>query len=390
MKFKRIFVIVLDSLGIGEAIDASNYDDTGSNTLGHINEKHELFIPNLTKLGFLNTINASSNEDAEAYYTMARPTNKGKDTLSGHYEIMGIRCQYDFPTFTETGFPDDLISEIEKYTGRKVIGNVAASGTEIIKELGERHIETGELIVYTSSDSVLQIAAHEKIVPLEELYKICEIVRKITLLKDEWRVGRIIARPFVWKNKDEFVRTHNRKDFAIDPPMKSVLNKLEEKGLSVISIGKIYDIFNGQGITKKVTSTGNKDGVDKILDIMDKRFTGLCFANLNDFDTLYGHRRDSEGYAKAIEEFDVEIPMILNKLNNDDLLIITADHGNDPTFKGTDHTRENVPVLIYSRIFNEPKLLPIMNTFADIGATIADNFEVDMPMIGTSYLDELK
>ena len=390
MKFKRVFLIVLDSLGIGEAIDASNYDDVGSNTLGHINEKHNLFIPNLTKLGFLNTINVSVNTETEGYYTMARPTNKGKDTLSGHYEIMGVRCQYSFPTFTETGFPLELISEIEKYTGRKVIGNVAASGTEIIKELGERHIQSGELIVYTSSDSVLQIAAHEKVIPLEELYKICEIVRKITLLKDEWRVGRVIARPFVGNSKDNFTRTHNRKDYAIDPPMKSVLNKLEEKKLSVISIGKIYDIFNGQGITKKITSSGNKDGVDKILDIMDKRFTGLCFANLNDFDTLYGHRRDSEGYAKAIEEFDVEIPMILNKLNNDDLLIITADHGNDPTYKGTDHTRENVPVLIYSRIFNEPKLLPIMNTFADIGATIADNFEVDMPMIGTSYLKELK
>lgn len=390
MKFKRIFLIVLDSLGVGEALDASNYGDTGANTLGHINEKCPLFIPNLTKLGFLNTINMSNNENTEGYYTIARPTNKGKDTLSGHYEIMGVRCTYTFPTFIETGFPEELIQMIEKYTGRKVIGNIAASGTEIIKELGERHMQTGELIVYTSSDSVLQIAAHENVIPLEELYKICEIVRKITATNDSIRVGRVIARPFIGDNKDNFTRTSNRKDFALDPPMKSVLEKLEEKKLSVISIGKIYDIFNGKGITKKITSSNNKDGVDKILDIMDKKFTGLCFANLNDFDTLYGHRRNVLGYAKAIEELDVEIPVLLNKLNNDDLLIITADHGNDPTYKGTDHTRENTPVIIYSRIFKEPKMLPIMNTFADIGATIAENFEVDPPMIGTSYLKELK
>lgn len=389
MKFKRVFLIVLDSLGVGEAIDASNYGDVSSSTLGHINEKHKLFIPNLTKLGFLDTLKMSTREDVEGYYTIARPTNKGKDTLSGHYEIMGVRCNYAFPTFYD-GFPDELINKLEALTGRKVIGNITASGTEIIKELGERQMQTGELIVYTSSDSVLQIAAHEDVIPLEELYKICEIARKITAEKEEWRVGRIIARPYKGKNRDSFERTHNRKDFALDPPMKSVLDKIKDNNLSVISIGKIYDIFNGNGITKKITSAGNKDGVDKLLDIMDKKFTGLCFVNLNDFDTLYGHRRDSEGYAKAIEEFDVEIPMILNKLNNDDLLIVTADHGNDPTFKGTDHTRENVPVLIYSRVFNETKILPIMNTFADIGATIAENFNVGAPMIGTSYLKELK
>ena len=389
MKFKRVFLVVLDSLGVGEAIDASNYGDEGANTLKHINESNELFIPNLKKLGFLNTINMSFNDEAEGYYTIARPTNKGKDTLSGHYEISGVRCSYAFPTFPD-GFPTSLVEEIERLTGRKVIGNVSASGTEIIKELGERHIKTGELIVYTSADSVLQIAANESVISLQELYKICEVVRKLTDSRDEWRVGRVIARPFKGKSRDDFVRTTNRKDFALDPPSKSILEKLEEKKLSVISIGKIYDIFNGKGITKKISSGNNKEGVDKLLDIMDKRFTGLCFANLNDFDTLYGHRRNPDGYARAIEEFDVEIPMILNKLNNDDLLIITADHGNDPTFKGTDHTRENTPVLIYSRIFKEPGMLPIMNTFADIGATIADNFGIDMPMIGTSYLEKLK
>lgn len=389
MKFKRVFLVVLDSLGVGEAIDASNYGDEGANTLKHINETNELFIPNLKKLGFLNTINMSFNDEVEGYYTIARPTNKGKDTLSGHYEIAGVRCSYAFPTFPD-GFPSSLIEEIERLTGRRVIGNVSASGTEIIKELGERHMETGELIVYTSADSVLQIAANESIIPLQELYKICEVVRKLTDSREEWRVGRVIARPFKGKKREDFVRTTNRRDFALDPPSKSILEKLIDNKLSVISIGKIYDIFNGKGITKKISSGNNKEGVDKLLDIMDKKFTGLCFANLNDFDTLYGHRRDAQGYARAIEEFDVEIPMILNKLNNDDLLIITADHGNDPTFKGTDHTRENTPVLIYSRIFKEPKVLPIMNTFADIGATIADNFGIDKPMIGTSYLDELK
>lgn len=389
MKFKRVFLVVLDSLGVGEAIDASNYGDEGANTLKHINETNELFIPNLKKLGFLNTINMSFNDEVEGYYTIARPTNKGKDTLSGHYEIAGVRCSYAFPTFPD-GFPSSLIEEIERLTGRRVIGNVSASGTEIIKELGERHMETGELIVYTSADSVLQIAANESIIPLQELYKICEVVRRLTDSREEWRVGRVIARPFKGKKREDFVRTTNRRDFALDPPSKSILEKLIDNKLSVISIGKIYDIFNGKGITKKISSGNNKEGVDKLLDIMDKKFTGLCFANLNDFDTLYGHRRDAQGYARAIEEFDVEIPMILNKLNNDDLLIITADHGNDPTFKGTDHTRENTPVLIYSRIFKEPKVLPIMNTFADIGATIADNFGIDKPMIGTSYLDELK
>lgn len=390
MKFKRIFLVVCDSLGAGEAIDASNYGDVGASTIKHIKENTDLFIPNLTKLGFLNTFNMSANDDVEGYYTIARPTNKGKDSLSGHYEIAGVRCTYAFPTFP-LGFPVELINEIEALSGRKVIGNIAASGTEIIKELGERQMITGELIIYTSADSSIQIAAHENVIPLSELYEICEKVRALVNTKDEWRVGRIIARPYIGQNKDNFKRTNaNRKDFSCDPPSKSILEKIEEKKMSVIAIGKIYDIFNGKGVTKKITSGSNKEGVDKLLDIMDKKFTGLCFVNLNDFDTLYGHRRDLEGYSRAIEELDVEIPMILNKLNNDDLFILTADHGNDPTFEGTDHTRENIPVLIYSRIFNKPRMLPIMNTFADIGATIAENFEIDMPMIGTSYLKELK
>ena len=389
MKFNRVFVIVCDSLGVGEAQDAIKYDSVGANTLGHINEKTNLYIPNLKKLGFLDTLNMQEDKDVEAYYTIARPTNAGKDTLTGHYEIMGIKSDIPYKTFTETGFPKELIDEIEKKCKRKVIGNIAASGTEIIKSLGMMQAQTGALIVYTSADSVLQVAAHERIIPLEELYKDCEIIREITT-KPEWRVGRIIARPYIGNTKETFKRTTNRHDYTLNPPMESVLDKLKEKGLSVISIGKIYDIFNGCGITKKIKSGTNKEGVDKILDIMDKKFQGLCFANLNDFDTKYGHRRDVEGYGEAIEALDVEIPLMLNKLKNDDLLIITADHGNDPTYKGTDHTRENTPVIVYSRLFKEPKNLPILKTFADIGATIADNFDVEKPIIGESFLDKLK
>lgn len=389
MKFKRIFLVVLDSLGVGEALDAASYDDSGANTLKHINDKHHLFIPNLKKLGFLDTLTMNENENVDAYYTIAKPSNPGKETLTGHYEIAGVKVEYPFKSFQETGFPVELINEIERISGRKVIGNVAASGTEIIKELGEIHIQTGSLIVYTSSDSVLQVAAHEKIIPLEELYRICEQIRQLTLRK-EWLVGRIIARPFAGVSKDTFARTENRRDFALKPPMPSVMNFLKEQDYSVISIGKIFDIFNGEGITKKVVSHSNREGIDKLLEILDKKFTGLCFANLNDFDTLYGHRRNSLGYAEAIEALDVEIPVLLNKLNNDDLLIFTADHGNDPTYKGTDHTRENVPVIVYSRIFNNPKKLPVLSTFADISATIADNFDVRKPTIGKSFLDMLK
>jgi len=387
MKFKRVFLIVLDSLGVGEAIDAASYGDTGANTLKHIDEARGLFIPNLKKLGFMETITMKDIE-SDAYYTYAKPINPGKDTLTGHYELMGVRLIVPFKTFKD-GFPKELINEIEKQTRRKVIGNVPASGTEIIKELGETQIQQGSLIVYTSSDSVLQVAAHEKIIPVDVLYKYCEIIRKITL-QDEWLVGRIIARPYIGNNSLNFRRTENRHDFAINTPEPSVLDFLKDGGYNVISIGKIFDIYNGCGITKKVVATNNKEGIDKIIDIMDKNFTGLCFANLNDFDSLYGHRRDVNGYAEAIEAFDATIPVILNNLRTDDLLIITADHGNDPTFKGTDHTKENTPVIVYSRLFKEPKKLPPLESFADIGATIADNFDVRKPNMGRSFLDKLK
>lgn len=389
MNFKRVFLVVLDSLGVGEADDAALYNDEGANTLGHINEAHPLYVPNLTELGFMNTVSMTQNDDALAYYTIAKPCSKGKETLTGHYEMVGIRTDEPFVSFTETGFPKELIHEIQIQTGRKVIGNVAASGTEIIQELGEEHIQTGALIIYTSADSVLQVAAHEDIIPLEALYKYCEIIRNLTLRPD-WKVGRVIARPFKGNKKGNFKRTNNRRDFAVKPPEGSILNKLADNKYSVISIGKIYDIFDGSGITKKVVAHSNKEAIDKLLDIMDKNFKGLCFANLNDFDSLYGHRRDVEGYANAIEALDVEIPMILNKLNNDDLLIITADHGNDPTFRGTDHTRENVPVILYSRVFKNPKILPAMTSLADIGATIAENFDLIRPRIGISIFEKLK
>lgn len=386
MKYKRIFLLVLDSLGVGEATDASNYNDTGANTLGHIKEKYDLFIPNLTKLGFLDTLNMSENKEVDAYYTIARPNNKGKDSLNGHYEMVGIKNNTEFNTFYENGFPTDLLKVIEKGTRMKVIGNRAVNSDQIIKELGDEQLKEKALIVYTSFDSTLQVAANEKIMSVSTLYKVCEAIKKVTQAKKEWNVARIIARPFTGSD-GKYKKTNERKDFCVAPPSKSVLDNLKEKGIDVIAIGKINDIFDGQGITKSIKATTNSVTVNKLNDIMDKNFTGLCYANLADFD-YQGHLRNIEEDAKLIEAFDVEIPMLLNKLNTDDLLIITADHGNDPTFNGFNHTRENVPVILFSRNFKEPKRLEVLPTLADIGATIADNFEVESPN-GTSILDKL-
>lgn len=389
MKFKRIFLLILDSLGVGEAIDANNYGDNGANTLKHITDNYDLFIPNLERLGFLNTITMDDREDVDAYYTIARPTNSGKDSLTGHYEIVGIENKVPFKTFTEKAFPIELIDKIEEITGKRVIGNKVINGEQIINELGERHLNYGSLIVYTSNDSTLQIAAHEDIIPVAKLHTYCEKIRKLTL-NEEWKVARVIARPFTGK-PGKFKFTNDRMDFSVKPPQKSILNSLKEKEYSVISIGKIADIFDGEGITKSIKgSKTNIDTINKLTDIMSKNFTGLCLTNLNDFDALYGHNRDIEGYGKAIEELDVEMPMILNKLNNDDLLIITADHGCDPTFPGNHHTRENVPVILFGRNFKTPGKLDPRQTMADIGATIAENFGVEMPKIGTSFLDDLK
>lgn len=388
MKFNRVFLIVLDSLGVGEASDADKFNDLGATTLGHILEYNPIDYPNLEKMGFLNLVNYKDVKDTNAYYTKAHPKANGKDTLTGHLEMMGVRMIKPFKTFTETGFPDDLIKELEERTGRKVIGNCNASGTEIIERLGKEQIETGALIVYTSADSVLQIAAHEDVIPLDELYKDCEIAREITL-KDEWKVGRIIARPYIGE-PGAFTRTPNRHDYALDPEGKTVLDSLKEANYDVLSIGKISDIFNMCGITKWVKTKDNLDGILKIISTTKEDFKGLCFANLNDFDSKYGHRRNIKGYAEAIKEFDNYLPEIMENLKEDDLLMITADHGNDPSYRGTDHTRENTPVLVYSKSFKEPKHLDELECFTDIGATIADNFCVTMPKIGESFLDKLK
>lgn len=389
MKFKRIFLLILDSLGVGESLDANNYEDNGCNTLGHIKENYDLFVPNLKKLGFLNTLNMDENNDVDAYYTIARPTNPGKDTLNGHYEIMGVKNDIQFKTFTTKGFPRELLSEIEYATRKRLIGNTNSSGIDIINELGERHMQYGSLIIYTSNGSNLQIAAHENIIPVPKLYEYAEKIRKITL-REEWKVGRVIAKPFTGTKTGNFKFTNERQDFAVKPPTKSILNFLQEKDFSVISIGKVADVFDKEGITKSIKAKNNHEALNKLGDIITKNFIGLCAVNLNDFDSEYGHKRDVEGYAKAIEELDVEIPMIINKLDTDDLLIITADHGCDPTFNGFDHTRENVPVIIYGRNLKEPKRLDILDSMADIGATIAENFEVSKPFIGTSFLEKLK
>lgn len=389
MKFKRVFMLILDSVGVGETLDAANYKDTGANTLAHIDDKCDLFIPNLKKIGFMNTVNMSENKDTEAFYTIAKPTNPGKDSLSGHYELFGVKNAIPFKTFNE-GFPVEILTSIEQVTGRKILGNKISNNPEdIINELGDRQISYGALIVFTSADSDLQIAAHEDTIPIETLHDYCERINKISI-ENNWRIGRIIARPFTGTSTKYKLINSGRQDFAVDPPEESVLDKLNKNNYNVIGIGKVNDIFNKKGINKIIKASSNSEAMNKFIDIMDKNFTGLCVANLPDFDGLYGHIRDVEGYANAIEEFDVDVPIILNKLELDDLLIITADHGNDPTFPGNDHTRENVPVIMYSRNFKHPKRLEAFDTFANVGATIADNFQVEAPTFGKSILDSLE
>ena len=387
MKFKRIFLIVLDSLGVGGAIDADSYGDKGANTLGNIVKNYELFVPNLNKLGFLNTLNMN-NKESEAYYTIARPKNKGKDSLSGHYELMGIENNVSFKTFTENAFPRDMLETIANKLKKGIIGNIIGNHLSIINRLGRRHLENGSLIIYTTGDSDLEVAAHEDIVPINELYQYAEEIREIAK-REEWKVGRVVARPFTGQG-EKFTLTNNVRYYTLTPPNKSVLDILKNNELQVISIGKVCDLYSGFGITKIIKAGNNQEGINKLIDIMDKNFTGLCFLNLSDFDTLYGHSRDLKGYAKEIENLDVDIPIILNKLEIDDLLIITADHGCDPTMPGSNHTSENVPVIIYSRIFKEPKQLDVLESLSDIGATIVDNYGLERPWMGTSFLDKLK
>ncbi|MFB5087255.1 phosphopentomutase [Psychrobacillus sp. PGGUH221] len=390
-KFKRIHVIVMDSVGIGEAPDAEAFGDTGSHTLGHIAEKmNGLNMPEMQKLGLGNieTIKGISPvQQPSAYYGKMQEASVGKDTMTGHWEIMGLNIDKPFKVYPN-GFTEELISALEEKTGRKVIGNKPASGTAILDELGEEHMKTGAIIVYTSADPVLQIAAHEEIVPLEELYRICEIARELTL-SPEYLVGRIIARPFIGE-PGNFIRTSNRHDYALKPFGRTVMNELQDAGLDVIALGKINDIFNGEGITSTERTKDNMDGMDKLITTLDKDFTGISFLNLVDFDASFGHRRDPLGYGKALEEFDARLTEVLPKLTEDDLLIITADHGNDPTMPGTDHTREYVPLTVYSPLLKEMKELPLRSTFADIGATIAENFGVSKTNFGESFLSLLK
>lgn len=395
MKYQRIFVIVVDSLGVGPMEDSAAFGDIDVNTLGHISQTVEtLEIPHLQKMGIGNITPLKQVEPVASplgYYGKLKEKSKGKDTMTGHWEMMGLEVTKPFQTFTETGFPPELIEELEQRTGRTIIGNKSASGTEILEELAEEEIATGHMIVYTSADSVLQICGNEETFGLEELYRCCEIARELTM-REEWMVGRVIARPYTGKKRGEFKRTSNRHDYALKPFGKTALDALKAKGLDVISIGKIRDIFDGEGITEAHKSKSSVHGMEQTIEIAKSDFHGLCFVNLVDFDALWGHRRNPEGYAREIEKFDENLGKLLAVLQKDDLLMITADHGNDPTYTGTDHTREKVPFLAYSPSMEGNGEIPEQETFAVIGATVADNFGLEMPegTIGKSLLNVLK
>lgn len=393
-KYNRIFIIVVDSLGVGALNDAPDYGDANTDTLGHISQNvGEFKIPNLQKLGIANLHGLKQVAPVSrpmGYYTKLNEASTGKDTMTGHWEMMGLHITKPFRTFTETGFPEELLEELSKRTGRVIIGNKSASGTEILDELAEEEIAEGHMIVYTSADSVLQICGNEETFGLEELYRCCEIAREITM-KDEWKVGRVIARPYVGRRRGEFKRTSNRHDYALKPYGRTALNALKDAGFDVISVGKIFDIFDGEGITESNKSKSSVHGMEQTIEIAKRDFEGLCFVNLVDFDALWGHRRNVQGYADELERFDEKLGELLNLLKEDDLLIITADHGNDPTHTGTDHTREKVPFLAYSPAMRDNGELEEAQTFAVIGATVADNFGVQMPenTIGSSLLDQL-
>lgn len=396
-RYRRIFLIVLDSLGIGGAKDAADFGDAGADTLGHIAERAGVLdIPNLQKLGMVNLKpldGIAASERPLGRYCALNEQSRGKDTMTGHWEMMGIYTEKPFVTFTEHGFPPELIAELSRRTGREIIGNKAASGTVILDELGEQEIQEGKLIVYTSADSVLQICGNEETMGLETLYRYCEIARELTM-RDEWKVGRVIARPYVGKRRGEFRRTANRHDYALKPPKPTALNALQEAGLTTISVGKIRDIFDGSGIGEAQHSESSVHGMEQTTELCRSReFEGLCFVNLVDFDALWGHRRDPLGYAREIERFDEKLGQLIPLLGEADLLLLTADHGNDPTWHGTDHTREQVPLIAYSPSFAEGSggRLPDAESFAVLGATICDNFGVRMPegTIGRSRLKEV-
>lgn len=396
--YRRIFLIVLDSLGIGNAPDAAEFGDAGADTLGHISETvGRLDIPNLERLGIGNLKNLRQvppAADPAGRYAALSEKSRGKDTMTGHWEMMGIYTTKPFITFTEHGFPPELISELEKRTGRKIIGNKACSGTVILDELGEQEINEGKLIVYTSADSVLQICGNEETMGLDTLYHYCEIARELTM-RDDWKVGRVIARPYVGKKRGEFRRTANRRDYALKPPQPTALNALQDAGYAVLAVGKIHDIFDGYGIGRTWHSESSVNGMEQTIGICrEESFEGLCFVNLVDFDALWGHRRNPAGYAEEIEKFDRKLGELLPVLKPEDLLLLTADHGNDPTWRGTDHTRERVPLVAYSPAFPAGRggRIPDQDTFAVIGASICDNFGVRLPdgCVGSSILEELR
>lgn len=391
-KYNRIITLVLDSVGIGALPDASKYnDDQTVNTLGNISESVGLELPNLEKMGLGNiapiktvkpVLNPTSN------FTKMQEKADGKDTLTGHWEMMGCTLEKGFDQFVEKGFSDEFISEFEKKTGRKTLGNVEASGMKIIDKYFEEHLKTAAYIVYTSVDSTFQIAAHEEVVPLKELYEACEIAREMSQVPG-CNIARVIARPFLG-TKEDFFRTPNRHDYAQNPSQKTILDKLCKANLTSFGVGKIEDVFNGQGINGSVKNKSNDHGITNMIEQIKKDYKGHLFVNLVDFDSLYGHPRDVQGYKKALEAFDKRLPEILEVLKEDDLLIITADHGNDPTFRGNDHTREYVPLLVYSKKLFGNNELNMRNTFEDIGETIAENFGLESTKFGTSFLKELK
>ena len=386
----RIIWIVIDSVGVGALPDAKSFGDEGVNTLGHIvKEFSDIKIPNMIKLGLGNIdgIDYINNIDSPiGSFGRCNEVSQGKDTTTGHWEMTGLLVDTPFKTF-ENGFPKEIIDEFERRTGRKVVANKPASGTAILDEFGEHQMKTGDVIVYTSADSVFQIAAHEDIIPLEELYEMCKTAREIMM--GEYAVARVIARPYVGSCNGQFERTSNRRDYSLNPFDKTVLDNIKEKGLDVIGVGKIEDIFNGQGITEAIHTKDNMDGVDQTINYIKKDNKGLIFTNLVDFDSKYGHRRNIKGYKEALEEFDARIPEIIEAMNDKDILIINADHGNDPAYKGTDHTREYIPLLVYGKDIKEGINLGTRNSFADIGATVADILNVSKTKNGTSFKEEV-
>ncbi|WP_311537528.1 phosphopentomutase [uncultured Anaerococcus sp.] len=386
---KRVFLIVLDSLGIGEMPDAGKYGDEGSDTLAAIVKSDKCYAPNLEKLGFFNIEGVSCKESVEnpkgSFARLAEASN-GKDTTTGHWEMAGIISEKPFPTFPN-GFPEDFLEEYSKRVGRKILCNKPYSGTEVIKDYGKEHLETGALIVYTSADSVFQVAAHEDLVGLDELYRCCEIARQ--MLQGDMAVGRVIARPFVGE-LGSFERTRNRHDYALNPTGPIIMDDLVKNGYDSIGVGKIYDIFAGKSVPETYKMKDNIDGMNITLDLCDKDFNGLCFVNLVDFDMIYGHRNDVDGYAQAFSDFDKQLGQMIEKLREDDIVIITADHGCDPSTPSTDHSREYVPMLIFGDKIKSGVDLKTRKTFADIGKTIADIFEIESPIPGESFYDEVK